>query len=141
MYGERIFTGEQQMANGGVSCQACHSVNGIGDLGGGTLGPDLTQVYARYGEAGLDAALTQITFPSMVGIFGKQPLTAQERADLLAFFKEANRRQPAPASHTWVFLGAALALTALLFGVLLIFWPRQRSTISERLRKGIRSSR
>lgn len=134
--GELLFTGQKPLANGGTACQACHSVNGTGGLAGGTLGPDLTQVYTRYGENGLDASLTNIAFPSMVGIFADRPITPQERADLVAFFKEANQRSPAPAARTWIFLGSGLGLMLTLFAVLLISWPRQRQSLSERLRRG-----
>lgn len=137
--GEKLFTGQLQLTNSGTSCISCHSVNNVGGLGGGTLGPDLTQVYTRYGEAGLNAALKNITFPTMVGVFVKNPITPQEQAHLAAFFKQVNQRPPAPAANTWLFLGFGLALAGVLFGVLLIFWPGQRQSISDRLRKGVRN--
>lgn len=134
--GEQLFTGQRQMSNGGTSCQACHTVNGVSALGGGTLGPDLTQVYTRYGENGLNAALTNIAFPSMVGIFANKPIDPQERADLMAFFKEANQRNPAPITNTWIIFGSGLVLMLILFALLLISWPRQRQSLSDRLRRG-----
>lgn len=134
--GELLFTGQRKLSNGGTACQACHSVSGTGALGGGTLGPNLTQVYTRYGENGLNASLTNIAFPSMAGIFANQPITPQERADLVAFLREANQRNPAPAALTWVFLGSSLVLTLILFALLLISWPRQKQSLSDRLRRG-----
>ena len=38
-------------------------------MGGGSLGPDLSHVATRYGEAGLTAALTGLPFPTMQGVF------------------------------------------------------------------------
>lgn len=134
--GQMIFTGQQPLANGGTACQACHSVNGVGGLAGGTMGPDLTQVFTRYGEKGLDAALTNIAFPSMVGVFANRPLTPQERADLIAMFKASNQNAPASGADTWIFLGLGLVLVSILFALLLIFWPRQRQSLSQRLRRG-----
>jgi len=139
--GEKLFTGQQQLANGGTSCLSCHSVNDVGSLGGGTLGPDLTQVFTRYGENGLNAALKNIAFPTMAGIFASHPITPQEQAHLTEFFKQVNQRPPAPAANTWVFPGIALALMGGLFGMLLIFWPGQRQSISDRLRKGDRNGK
>ena len=45
--GKELFTGVTRFANGGPPCMACHSVGGIGALGGGNLGPDLTGVASR----------------------------------------------------------------------------------------------
>lgn len=48
--GKEFFTGGQRLQNGGPPCMGCHSVAGIGALGGGTLGPDLTPAISKYGE-------------------------------------------------------------------------------------------
>ena len=134
--GQRYFTGETSLANGGTACIACHSVSGSGVLDGGTLGPDLTQVLTRYGEPGLTAAISAINFPTMIGIFGAKPLTPQEVSDLVAYFTETNV-QPAPVgTKTGLYLGIAGGLVVILFAVLFIFWPRQRQSISEKLRAG-----
>lgn len=134
--GKMLFTGETALTNGGTSCIACHSVSGIGFLEGGTLGPDLTQVLTRYGDPGLTAALTTITFPTMAGIFTQQSLTPQEVSDLVAFFTESNA-QPAPAgTKLGLYFGIAGGLSVLLFGLLLVYWPRQQRSISEKLRAG-----
>ncbi|HAM51891.1 MAG TPA: hypothetical protein DCP92_14835, partial [Nitrospiraceae bacterium] len=43
--GKKLFVGLTVFKNGGGPCIACHSVTGIGLLGGGNLGPDLTRIY------------------------------------------------------------------------------------------------
>lgn len=134
--GRMLFTGEVALTNGGTSCIACHSVSGIGPLDGGALGPDLTQVLTRYGDPGLNAALTTITFPTMMGIFTQQALTPQEVSDLVAYFTETNT-QPAPAgTKLGLFLWLSGGIFVILFGILLVFWPRQRQSISDKLRAG-----
>src|SRR5215471_7583751 len=50
--GKDLFTGVVRFQNGGPPCMACHSAGGIGALGGGQLGPDLTTLVARFGGAG-----------------------------------------------------------------------------------------
>lgn len=45
--GGRLFRGADSFASGAPACLSCHTVQGIGGLGGGRLGPDLTSVYAR----------------------------------------------------------------------------------------------
>lgn len=134
--GQHLFTGQTQLANGGTACNACHSINGSGLLDGGTLGPDLTQVLTRYGEPGLTAAISTINFPTMIGIFGAKPLTPQEAADLVAYFQETNAL-PAPVGNKiGLYLAIAGGVAVILFIILLIFWPRQRQSISEKLRAG-----
>ena len=65
--GENLFTGSDRFEAGGPSCLSCHAVAGVGALGGGRLGPDLTGSFAKYGGAqGLDASLKTIPFPTML---------------------------------------------------------------------------
>jgi mono/diheme cytochrome c family protein len=140
--GHRVFTGELALANSGPSCIGCHTVSGIGSLGGGALGPDLTHAAQRYPGPGLAAVLGNVAFPTMVGPFTNRPLTPQEQADLVAFLVQADQGQmsaPAVAAgaitlNTWWVLGIGLAGTAALTLLLAIFWPRQRQSISARLR-------
>jgi mono/diheme cytochrome c family protein len=104
--GRMLVIGERELTNGGPACISCHSVDQVGALGGGTLGPDLTNVYSRYGgEAGLAAALNGLPFPTMQGVFAGKPLTAQEQADLLAFFAEADQATAAPPNYNFVWIG------------------------------------
>ncbi|MEW5870640.1 MAG: cytochrome c [Chloroflexota bacterium] len=138
--GKALFSGETAFANGGTPCIACHSAAGINAIGGGSLGPDLTHVYQRLGEAGLSSALVGLPFPTMQGIFVNAPLTAQEQADLFAYFQQTDQQavqtSALNANIVWG-LGAAGAL--ILFGVMLVFWPRQRESISARLRRTART--
>ena len=56
--GRALFLGRALLENGGPSCISCHTVVGAGAMiGGGTLARELTHVFARLGDAGLDAAL------------------------------------------------------------------------------------
>lgn len=133
-----LFTGAQPLENGGPACIACHSVAGTASLGGGNLGPDLTQVFQRYGDAGLASALNSIPFPTMQGIFLNQPLTPEEQANFHALFQWSQTNAPAPPStnpYTNLFLGFGIGGALALFGVMVFFWPRQRKGLAERLRE------
>lgn len=136
--GERLFTGAARLRAGGMPCIACHSVEGVAALGGGALGPDLTQVHTRYGgNAGLGAALAGLPFPSMQGIYAARQLTPDEQADLLAFFAGAAQsgRMPLTQRNLLVILGSGAGLAGALFVGMAFFWPRQRLSIAQRLRK------
>lgn len=137
--GQAIFTGKVALLNGGVNCIACHSVSGVAALGGGSLGPDLTHVAQRYGgQAGLAGVLGTLPFPTMQGIFATRGLGPQEQADLLAFLLQADQNPAQPPVlpgnlNPWIAIPGALGSLAL-FIVLAVYWPRQRRSISERLR-------
>jgi len=105
-------------------------------LEGGALGPDLTQVLTRYGDPGLNAALTTITFPTMIGPFTLKPLSPQEVADLVAFFTQTNALPVPVGTKVWLYLGITGSIMVLLFVSLIFFWPRQRMSISDKLRAG-----
>jgi mono/diheme cytochrome c family protein len=134
--GWALFTAARPLQNGGPGCMACHTISGVAPLGGGSLGPDLTQVYQRYGDAGLASALNTLPFPTMQGVFVNQPLTPQEQADLHALFKwaQTNAPQSSMLLTPWLFAGVGLLGALALFGVMIFFWPRQRQSLAERLR-------
>ena len=50
--GKLFFAGEVPFKNGGPSCLACHNAAGLGVIGGGTVGKELTFGYLLIGEAG-----------------------------------------------------------------------------------------
>jgi mono/diheme cytochrome c family protein len=90
--GERLFMGSIPFHNGGPPCMSCHNVSEIPFPAGGTLGPDLTVAYSKFGAATMNSVLASLPFPTMTPIFGKRPPTQQEQADLEAFFGKASTR-------------------------------------------------
>lgn len=88
--GGALFNGSRRMANGGPQCIACHSVAGLGTLGGGAVGPDLTPAFTKWGrEQGLTAVLANMPFPTMIPIYRDRRLTSQEQAELVAFLRQS----------------------------------------------------
>ena len=113
--GREMFVGSVRFAKGGPPCMSCHSISGIGALGGGTLGPDLTDAYKKYGGTpGLASFLQSVPTPTMSAVWTRQPLTPQEVANLTAFIKEgAVSERPLDAI-------AKLALMAVIALVILV---------------------
>jgi mono/diheme cytochrome c family protein len=132
--GRQYFSGALPLANGGPNCIACHSTANLPALGGGSLGPDLTQVAQRLGDPGLASALQTLPFPTMQGVFANRMLTPAEQADLYAYFQSVKTMQPAGTNRSLWFWGAGIASTLILFGLLSFYWPGQRRSLSERLR-------
>ncbi|MBI3015794.1 MAG: cytochrome c [Candidatus Tectomicrobia bacterium] len=131
LVGKDLFTGALPFQKGGTPCMACHGIAGTGALGGGTLGPDLTHVFQRFGESGLASALQGLPFPSMQGIFQDRPLTETEQAHLLALFAQVDREKVAPTawSFIWIGLGGFIVLA----GLPQVLWGKRLKGVRKRL--------
>lgn len=129
--GKDLFTGVVRFQNGGPPCMACHSVGGIGALGGGQLGPDLTTLVARFGgAAGVDAFVAGMPTPTMKAVWSKFPLTTEERASVVAFLAQAGVSQR-PAEAIWQLAGLAALGVVILLAIAGLNWRN-------RLRFGVR---
>lgn len=121
--GKELFTGTRRFANQGPPCMACHSIAGVGALGGGALGPDLTTAASKFGP-GLASVLASLPFPTMTPIFTNRPLTPDEQAHLRAFIGQATvaARSPQAIGQLTVLavVGAALGL-----GLAHVTWRRR----------------
>jgi mono/diheme cytochrome c family protein len=131
--GKELFTGTLRLQNGGPGCMACHTVAGVGALGGGGLGPDLTHVFQRYGKTGLASALNAIPFPTMQPGFQGKPLTPSEQADLLAFFAQENQKSTPQAASTWNFAWVGLVGVVVLTAASHLVWRRRLKGVRKRL--------
>jgi cytochrome c2 len=129
--GKDLFTGVARFQNGGPPCMACHSAGGIGALGGGQLGPDLTEVVARYGgAAAVNAFVAGTPTPTMKAVWSQHPLTDQERANVVTFLGQAEVTQR-PAQAIWQLAGLAALGVVILLAVAGVRWRN-------RLRFGVR---
>lgn len=131
--GKNLFTGATRLANGGPPCLSCHSIAGIGSLGGGALGPDLTRAYAKYGGAtGMRSVLATLPFRTMQPIFRGRGLTTSEQTDLLGFLAQASRSQR-PGSSVGLLVGLGFGGVAVLLVAALLVWPRRALSVRRRL--------
>ncbi|MGH7715110.1 MAG: cytochrome c [Vulcanimicrobiaceae bacterium] len=129
IHGRELFVGSARFHNGGPPCMSCHSIAGIGALGGGTLGPDLTAAYQKYGgDAGLTSFLTGLATPTMNAVWSKNPLTSQEIADVSAFIKEAPVSQR-PLGSVWRLAVLAIGGVIVLAIILGTYWRRRLLTV------------
>lgn len=116
--GRDIFIGQQRLAAGGTACIACHAMHDMSALGGGLLGPDLTNVYDRLkGRVSLSAWLVAPGTETMQPAFRNHPLKADEIHSLVAYFEDSSRHRPADSTGdrvTFLLLGLCGA-AALLF--------------------------
>jgi len=88
--GRDLFMGYAHFQNEGPPCMGCHSVGENGLLGGGAMGPDLTNVSTKRSQGELVSILSNsgtVISPVMKPIFTEHPLTESEQADLITFMK------------------------------------------------------
>ncbi len=136
--GKALFMGDVHLKSNGPPCMGCHSIDNAGVLGGGTMGPNLTQALAKYGDAGLASALANIPFPTMKPIYADHPLTPEEQADLRAYIQAA-ASQPQTNRELLVL---ALSLAGLIAAMIAIgiIWRRRlrgvRRPLVDRARTG-----
>jgi cytochrome c2 len=91
--GRQFFLGQQRLANSGPPCVSCHTLTTVGGLGGGHLGPDLTNEIGRLGgRRGATAWLTSPPTTTMQTVFSKHPLEVGEIVPLLAVIDDASRQ-------------------------------------------------
>jgi mono/diheme cytochrome c family protein len=120
--GMRLFTGHEKLKGGSAMCMSCHRMPGVGALGGGNLGPDLTRVYEQGkhttgGRAVLSAWLMAPATPTMQALFKDKPLEPDEIHAIVALMQnKAAKSQPEPVGASMVsfailgLLGSALTL-------------------------------
>jgi len=89
--GKHLFSGKRRFTNGGPSCITCHNVNNDNLIIGGSLAKDLTNVYARMGDAGLAGIIGAPPFPAMATSYKDNVLDSTEVAQLTAFLKHADQ--------------------------------------------------
>lgn len=130
--GKELFTGVLRFENGGPPCQACHSIGGIGALGGGQLGPDLTPLGAAVGQNPqaipvIADILTPPNFggrPTMRAVWTPHPLTDQEKADIIAFLEQAALAKR-PTGVLLILLGIAALGTVLFWVIAALIWRKR----------------
>lgn len=125
--GAALFAGTEPFENGGASCAACHVVQGSG----GTLGPDLTAVYAKLGEAPLISACEKTNFKIMSAAYRDHPVTKQEALHLAKFLAAAGETRSLRPDPPVTAYGAAVAVVVL--GALALLYRKRASGVRQNL--------
>ena len=116
--GRGIFMGTVPLSGGGAACISCHTMYDTPGLGGGRLGPDLTNVYERLKDRKtISAWLNAPGTETMLPIFKNHPMTGEEIHALVAYFEASAQEAPAEASVNRI----SLLLLGLLGAVSFVF--------------------
>lgn len=140
--GRNFFLGNAALANSGPPCLSCHTMSGVGGLGGGRLGPDLTLVYERLqGRKGVGAWLLAPASPTMQPVFRAHPLKPNEVLALTALFEDSAKRglQADSASLLNFFL---IGLGGMVVGLISLdaLWKRRFRAVRRPLVRRVRES-
>lgn len=141
--GMLLFAGKTPLKNGGFACVSCHTINGIGTLGGGTLGPNLTIANVKYKDPELISILQNPNFPTMSSVFASHPLTDDEIVKLFAVFQGNRQGALATQVPTQVDLKFPLIGIGLLVVFLVItnaIWKNRHRGVREELVQRMRRS-
>ena len=122
--GKAYFVGDKRFENGGPQCMSCHSVAGIGSLGGGNLGPDLTTSGFVQSDVAFASFMGAPSTQTMGAIWANTPLTAQEQADLYAFLSKASVTQREPSALLQIAILAVVG-AAVLIGLAQVYWGKR----------------
>lgn len=125
--GRALFTGEMRFANAGPPCMSCHS-SGVGELGGGSLGPNLTKAYVDETKNPLlsTAWVNGGGSPTMGPIFMAKNITEAEMENLRAFLKVQGANDVAP-SKTLTFAGIGIIGFVAILILFTIIWSGRYS--------------
>ena len=122
--GKAYFVGDKRFENGGPQCMSCHSVAGLGSLGGGNLGPDLTTSGFVQSDVAFASFMGAPSTQTMGAIWASTPLTAQEQADLYAFLSKASVTQREPSALLQIALLSTVGAIALIV-LAQVYWGKR----------------
>jgi mono/diheme cytochrome c family protein len=142
--GRDIFLGHIPLKNAGPACVSCHTARGLGGLGGGRLGPDLSKVLERLeGRRALGSWLMAPPTTTMQSVFRTHPIEAEEILPLVAYFEATARaggEDTSPARMNFFLLGVSGTAIALV-GFDLAWRKRFRTVRRALIRSGRRVKR
>jgi len=106
--GKALFTGNKPFAKGGAPCIACHAIRAPKITGGNLSVANLSASYEKMGEKGMRGALKGLKFPTMKKIYADRPLTEEEIAGLIAFYKDAAAQKATTSASLFPAYGAGV---------------------------------
>jgi cytochrome c2 len=133
--GAEFFTGARRFERGGPPCLGCHELASIGDVRGGSLGPDLTTAHQRLGgQRGLAAWLSAPPTPMMRALYRSAAMTDDERHVVAAVLGGTPEALPSarPAGVRSIAI-AALEGAVLLLALAGFVWRRRFRAVRRQL--------
>lgn len=136
LFGQKLFSGVRRFENEGVSCISCHNVKNDDIIAGGGLAVDLSDVYDRLGQNGIEAMIQGLPFPQMKSSYQNNPVTEEEAHLLTAFLKDVSEQRfyQLGTSYQSVLLTWGIIGAIILMGVFPLFWyKRKKESVNKRI--------
>lgn len=127
--GADLFSGRTPLKNGGVSCIACHKVEGMG----GTLGKDLTTVASKMSFVALASASEQTAFKIMRPVYKEHKVSRQEALDIARYLVTVNEKVSMKKDPPVFLIGLGIAVLII---ALIVIGYRNRNKSKLRELKG-----
>jgi hypothetical protein len=139
--GRERYEGRRPLSHGGPPCVSCHRIESIGRLGGGTLGPDLTQAHRRLGgSAGIAKWLGNPPTRVMRAVFHLQPLSEEEAFTIAALLADESSRHAEGARRpAAVFLAGGVGTALVALASMGVTWRRRLKSVRRPLVAASRS--
>ncbi len=135
--GHDLFLGIQRFSAGGAACISCHSAGAFGPLGGGTLGPSLSQAYSKYEDRGMSKALANTGFPIMKEIYADKQLTPEEAFAVKAFLYQVDKKGEIAGDYQKKFLFLGIGGGVIAMGLIDFTWRKRRKKSAKPRRGGV----
>lgn len=103
--GRKLFWGDEAFKNGGLSCIACHSVDG----NGGNMAPDLTGISQKMAAPALVSACEHTPYKVMKTAYKSHTILHQEALDLQAYLSSLKEPHSQPKKPQVALIGCGLA--------------------------------
>jgi len=136
--GKKLFLGELALTEGGPACIACHTIINDNIISGGLLAVDLTTVFTRLKEPGINAIVSNPPFPVMKTAYNNHQISKDEVFYLIAFLKEVDFVAPIqkPDRSQQIFLFEGVLGSVILFVVYGGLWRnRKRNPVNAKIFK------
>lgn len=127
--GRSLFMGTSPLKNGGMPCLSCHIV----ETHGGSLGPDLTAIFAKMGEAPLISGIEKASFKIMEPAYRNHPVSKQEALHLTKYLSTLKTGETPAQRFSYGALGACGALLFLVG--MTLFYKKQNQSRREPLKR------
>lgn len=126
--GKMLFDGGVSFKKGGPPCISCHNIARLPFPMGGTMGPDLTNINARFA-----AENAPHVFPTMVPLYMDRPLLPEEQVDLEAFIAKAAFEQSDDVTAVFALLAELVFVLAT--AVVWLIWRNRTGVVRDSLRQ------
>lgn len=134
--GRKLFQGERALTEGGPACLSCHNLINDNIISGGLLAVDLTTVFTRMKQQGINAVISDPPFPVMKTAYNNHQITKDEAFYLIAFLKEVDFISPVqkPDIFQQKFLFESILGGIALFGLYGGLWRnRKRKPVNDKI--------